>query len=593
MLASNTTGRKDSMGLGYTFKDGDWARLRQIIQKIASIEFGPDSVPTFGGLTLTGLTASRLIASDASDALESTDLIDWVAGTANRITVADDGDGTITLSTPQNIDTSADVTFDSLTLDDLNVAGGVVYHAGGGLLADSANLTFDGTNLDVAGTGDFGTLKIGSGSITDSSGAISFGNENLSSTGTGSLAALTLSNVTFTATYGFIYNLPSITAASTTALGMAWMCPTTGTSTEGTFRFINRANNLVAPTVFENLVLNYSTGGGQWRIFTQLFGSGTGYSVRPLVIYTGSNLYQLLLNIDGSVSMNTGSFDVSAGDIKIHRGELYVSNGSIYCQKIIPLDGTLVIGDAEAGTDHALKFDGQSSDGTLQWMEDEDYFKFLDDVLMNGTERIYFNDTNTSLVYANSGDLDLYTPANKTLELQTAVYQDLNISGALLVGNPTATPGTDQYKDSTGADVGIETYAFAVDEGVHGGFELQHDYKEGTNLVFHVHWQGIAAPTGTDNVQWRITYIVARDDTVLSAATTIDSPDTAIDTQYKNYRTDFSAITGTNFKIGDQFMFSLFRVAATGDAYAGDALIYTAGVHYQIDTLGSRQIGTK
>lgn len=79
----------------------------------------------------------------------------------------------------------------------------------------------------------------------------------------------------------------------------------------------------------------------------------------------------------------------------------------------------------------------------------------------------------------------------------------------------------------------------------------------------------------------------------MAAAAAIDSPDTAIDTQYRCYRTDFAAIVGTTFKIGDQFMFTLTRVAATADDYAGDCLIETAGIHYQIDTLGSRAIASK
>jgi hypothetical protein len=117
---------------------------------------------------------------------------------------------------------------------------------------------------------------------------------------------------------------------------------------------------------------------------------------------------------------------------------------------------------------------------------------------------------------------------------------------------------------------------------------------EGTDLVFHVHWQGIAAPAGgTDNVQWRLNYIVARDGVTLAAATAIDSPDVAIDTQYRCYRSDFAAIVGTTFKIGDQFMFTLTRVAAASDDYAGECLIETAGFHYQIDTIGSRTITAK
>jgi len=46
-------------------------------------------------------------------------------------------------------------------------------------------------NLDTDGTGSFGTLSLGSGSITDSSGAISFGDENISTTGTLGAGAIT------------------------------------------------------------------------------------------------------------------------------------------------------------------------------------------------------------------------------------------------------------------------------------------------------------------------------------------------------------------------------------------------------------------
>ena len=197
----------------------------------------------------------------------------------------------------------------------------------------------------------------------------------------------------------------------------------------------------------------------------------------------------------------------------------------------------------------------------------------------------------TSLVAPS--DLQIDCGTDKTLILDETVYKDINIAGYLL-GKPSASyPGTDTFRTSTPTDTGIETYAFAEDEKVHGGFELQHDYKEGTDLVFHVHFQIIAAPTGTDNVQWRLAYVVMRDGVTLTTVTTIDSPDTAVDTQYRAYRSDFGAITGTTFKIGDQFMFALTRVSATGDAFAGDALIETAGIHYEVDTLGSRTISSK
>ena len=98
--------------------NGDWNAVRRNFQKIG-FELGPVSTPTFGSLTLTssltvpsiivsGLSASRLTGTNASKALVSvSDFTAYVAGTANRVTVADDGDGSITLSTPQDIHVDA------------------------------------------------------------------------------------------------------------------------------------------------------------------------------------------------------------------------------------------------------------------------------------------------------------------------------------------------------------------------------------------------------------------------------------------------------------------------------------------------------
>ena len=205
---------------------------------------------------------------------------------------------------------------------------------------------------------------------------------------------------------------------------------------------------------------------------------------------------------------------------------------------------------------------------------------------------------NTSLVAAS--DLEITCGANKTIELQNVVYKDINI-GAAMLSLPAATaPDEDEFVDEAGDDTDISTWAFAIGEQVSGNFEIQHDYKEGTDLVFHIHWQGIAAPTGTDNVQWRLTYTLSEEGNTLDAPTIVDSPDAAIDTQYSFHRTNVATIDGAtkgnnggNIEIGNQFLFTIERVAATGDAYAGDALIATVGVHYQVDTMGSRMITTK
>ncbi len=180
------------------------------------------------------------------------------------------------------------------------------------------------------------------------------------------------------------------------------------------------------------------------------------------------------------------------------------------------------------------------------------------------------------------------------------VWKDINMGAATLSRPAASQPDEANFLDEGGGDTGITTLAYAVGEKASGSLEMQHDYKEGSDFTFHVHWQGIAAPMGTDNVQWRISYTLMRDETTLDAVTTIDTTDTVIDTQYKSYRSDFAAIdgstkgnNGSGVQIEDQFLFTIERVAATGDAYAGDALVATIGIHYEIDTVGSRAILTK
>ena len=69
------------------------------------------------------------------------------------------------------------------------------------------------------------------------------------------------------------------------------------------------------------------------------------------------------------------------------------------------LADTITIGTA-AG-DISLVFDGGTNDGTLKWMEDEDYFEFSDDILIATTEKIQFRDTGIYINSSADGQLDL------------------------------------------------------------------------------------------------------------------------------------------------------------------------------------------
>ena len=82
------------------------------------------------------------------------------------------------------------------------------------------------------------------------------------------------------------------------------------------------------------------------------------------------------------------------------------------------LGTSLTFGDGTAGTDITMTFDGETSDGVLYWMEDEDHFKFADDVVMDSSKRLYLYDEGGEYIYGDGTDLyltsgaDINIPAN-------------------------------------------------------------------------------------------------------------------------------------------------------------------------------------
>ena len=58
--------------------------------------------PTFAGLTLSGLTASRLVSTDGSTALASSNASAFIVASPNEISVIDNGDGTVTMGFDPN-----------------------------------------------------------------------------------------------------------------------------------------------------------------------------------------------------------------------------------------------------------------------------------------------------------------------------------------------------------------------------------------------------------------------------------------------------------------------------------------------------------
>ena len=104
------------------------------------------------------------------------------------------------------------------------------------------------------------------------------------------------------------------------------------------------------------------------------------------------------------------------------------------------LDNTLTFGAGTAGTDITITFDGETSDGVLKWMEDEDYFEFSDDILIASTEKLQFRDTAIYINSSTDGQLDLVADTEIQLAATTVdLNGNLDVSGSLTLGGTAIT----------------------------------------------------------------------------------------------------------------------------------------------------------
>ena len=104
---------------------------------------------------------------------------------------------------------------------------------------------------------------------------------------------------------------------------------------------------------------------------------------------------------------------------------------------ITKLLGTAItIGDGTAGTDITVTYDGESNDGVMKWMEDEDYFEFSDDILIASTEKLQFRDTAIYINSSTDGQLDIVADTEVQIAATTIdINGNTDVSGTLTYGS--------------------------------------------------------------------------------------------------------------------------------------------------------------
>jgi len=163
------------------------------------------------------------------------------------------------------------------------------------------------------------------------------------------------------------------------------------------------------------------------------------------------------------------------------------------------LGTSLTLGDGTSGTDITVTFDGETNDGVLKWMEDEDYFEFSDDILVASTEKIQFRDT---AIYINSsadGQLDLVADT----EIQIAATTiDMNgaadISGNLAVGGNLTVAGNATVTGTTTFNGGTLTLGDSASDNVVFGADVDSHIIPDDDDTYDL---------GSSSQQWRNLYL--------------------------------------------------------------------------------------
>ncbi|MDD4477335.1 MAG: hypothetical protein PHY40_04260 [Patescibacteria group bacterium] len=379
---------------------------------------------------------------------------------------------------------------------------------------------------------------------------------------------------------------------------------------------------------------------------------------------------------DKIVASNTTTFvqsndGMGAKEIKVHSKVIEATTvpsdiitGELFFDTDARFGTPFTIGDGEANIDYEIKVDGETNDGSFYWMEDEDYFKYVDSILMDAAKEIYFRDTAIHIKSADDGHLDLTADTavdinatttaltgditlldsekvllgtgqdmdiyydgtdahihtdlvaasdlnidcgtDKTIVLDETVWDDLRVVPGSFdrpgVGGATPDPTLVPYDVNAG---GVITYLWQFQLTATASFTVQvpHGYKHGTDILAHVHWT--PGPRGTaesgKTVGWKLEYSWANIGGNFGTMLTADMSDACDGTNHKHQMTPEATIDGhtASKSISSMILCNIRRTdTGTDDTWVGTVsgelpMLLEIDFHFQIDTIGSRQSGTK
>jgi hypothetical protein len=330
-------------------------------------------------------------------------------------------------------------------------------------------------------------------------------------------------------------------------------------------------------------------------------GGGTELATAPCVIPANGLLRieafetTISVYVDGYLRLQTTDSDIATGDAGV------VANGwgttwddweGADTSSVIGVPAFRELADGDFPPELDIAIAGLSiSDSSLHITNAEAYF---------GDSNSYIVNDGNNLEIVSDDDIEVTCGANKTIELQNVVYDDIRVTPGSFDRPGISDPDIVAY-DVNGGGVSTYLWEFAKNDIASFTVQLPHSYKPGQDIKVHLHWT--PGPRGNEEsgnaVGWKVDYSWANIDGAFGTMATADLSDACDGVDHRHQMTPEVTITGTSKAISSMLLCNVKRTdTGTDDTWASSTtgqlpLLLEIDFHFPIDTMGSRDWGTK
>lgn len=129
---------------------------------------------------------------------------------------------------------------------------------------------------------------------------------------------------------------------------------------------------------------------------------------------------------------------------------------------------------------------------------------------------------------------------------------------------------------------------FGTGDDIHADKEILHSYLQGSDITVHGHFSAIDGNLG--DITFGLEYVWQNVDDPEHAPITLTATQAASGTAWDHQKFSFPVISGAGKRIGSHFTLRFFVQSKT---YASRVYVKNIGIHYQKDTIGSRDVTAK